>query len=107
VTDPPYPNNAGHFVDAIQAAEEVCSNGDLSPHWLVFWSELSRPPCKPPLVAVHIWHRTNVNGRPYEPMAAYYNEIDPHAAQWLRNLIAAGHIAPGDVDERSIVDVRR
>lgn len=39
-------------------------------------------------------------------MAAYYNELDPYAAQWLRNLIAAGHIAPGDVDERSIVDVR-
>jgi DNA (cytosine-5)-methyltransferase 1 len=37
---------------------------------------------------------------------AYYNEIDPYAAQWLRNLIAAGHITPGDVDERSIVDVR-
>lgn len=39
-------------------------------------------------------------------MAAYYNEIDPYAAQWLRNLVSAGHIAPGDVDERSIVDVR-
>jgi DNA (cytosine-5)-methyltransferase 1 len=37
---------------------------------------------------------------------AYYNEIDPYAAQWLRNLIAAGHIAVGDVDERSIVEVR-
>ncbi|MDQ0303845.1 DNA cytosine methyltransferase [Ancylobacter polymorphus] len=37
---------------------------------------------------------------------AYYNEIDPYAAQWLRNLIAAGHIAPGDVDTRSIADVR-
>lgn len=37
---------------------------------------------------------------------AYYNEIEPYAAQWLRNLIAAGHVAPGDVDERSIVDVR-
>jgi DNA (cytosine-5)-methyltransferase 1 len=36
---------------------------------------------------------------------AYYNEIDPEAAQWLRNLIAAGHIAPGEVDERSIEDV--
>ena len=30
-------------------------------------------------------------------MAAYYNEFDPYAAQWLRNLIAAGLIAPGDV----------
>jgi DNA (cytosine-5)-methyltransferase 1 len=38
-------------------------------------------------------------------MTAYYNEIDPYAAQWLRNLIAAGHIAPGDVDTRSIEDV--
>lgn len=39
-------------------------------------------------------------------MTAYYNERDPYAAQWLRNLIAAGLIAPGDVDERSIEDVR-
>jgi DNA (cytosine-5)-methyltransferase 1 len=39
-------------------------------------------------------------------MTAYYNEIDPYAAEWLRNLIAAGHIAPGDVDTRSIEDVR-
>lgn len=38
-------------------------------------------------------------------MAAYYNEIDPYAASWLRNLIAAGHIAPGEVDERDIRDV--
>ena len=39
-------------------------------------------------------------------MTAYYNEFDPYAAQWLRNLIVAGHIAPGDVDDRSIEDVR-
>ncbi|WP_242446380.1 DNA cytosine methyltransferase [Klebsiella michiganensis] len=38
-------------------------------------------------------------------MVAYYNEIDPYAAQWLRNLIDAGHIAPGVVDTRSIEDV--
>ena len=38
-------------------------------------------------------------------MSAYYNEIDPYAAQWLRNLIAAGHIPGGDVDERSIADI--
>jgi len=35
----------------------------------------------------------------------YYNEIEPYAAQWLRNLIAASLIPHGDVDERSIVDV--
>ncbi|PFH10840.1 DNA (cytosine-5)-methyltransferase 1 [Collimonas sp. PA-H2] len=39
-------------------------------------------------------------------MTAYYNEHDKGAAQWLRNLITAGHIAAGDVDERDIRDVR-
>ena len=38
-------------------------------------------------------------------MTAYYNEHEPYAAQWLRHLIAAGHIAPGDVDARDIQDV--
>lgn len=38
-------------------------------------------------------------------MKAYYNEIDPYCAQWLRNLINARLIAPGDVDERDIRDV--
>jgi DNA (cytosine-5)-methyltransferase 1 len=36
----------------------------------------------------------------------YYNEFDPAAAAWLRELINQGHIAPGDVDTRSIEDVR-
>jgi DNA (cytosine-5)-methyltransferase 1 len=39
-------------------------------------------------------------------VAAFYNEIDPYAAAWLRNLIDAGHIAPGVVDERDIRDIR-
>jgi DNA (cytosine-5)-methyltransferase 1 len=38
-------------------------------------------------------------------VTAYYNEIDPHAAQWLRNLMAADLIPAGDVDTRSIEDV--
>lgn len=36
---------------------------------------------------------------------AYYNENDDFAAAWLRNLISAGLIAGGDVDNRSIRDV--
>ncbi|HAK8205240.1 TPA: DNA cytosine methyltransferase [Salmonella enterica] len=36
---------------------------------------------------------------------SYYNEIDPFAAAWLRNLIDAGCIAPGVVDTRSIEEV--
>ena len=39
-------------------------------------------------------------------MSAYYNEIDPKAAAWLRELIKHGHIAHGVVDERSISDVK-
>lgn len=35
----------------------------------------------------------------------YYNENDPYAAQWLRNLIADGRIPAGEVDTRSIEDV--
>jgi DNA (cytosine-5)-methyltransferase 1 len=35
----------------------------------------------------------------------YYNEIDPKAADWLRELIAGGHIPAGDVDERSITQI--
>jgi DNA (cytosine-5)-methyltransferase 1 len=35
-------------------------------------------------------------------MAVYYNEWEPYAAQWLRNLIKAGHLPEGDVDERDI-----
>ncbi len=38
-------------------------------------------------------------------MAAYYNECDPFAAAWLRELITAGLIADGEVDARSIADV--
>lgn len=38
-------------------------------------------------------------------MTAYYNEHDPKAAAWLRELIKQGHIADGVVDERSIEDV--
>jgi DNA (cytosine-5)-methyltransferase 1 len=35
----------------------------------------------------------------------YYNEHDPKAAEWLRQLIAAGQIPPGHVDERDILKV--
>lgn len=37
---------------------------------------------------------------------AYYNEFDLQAAAWLRELIKAGHIPEGEVDERSITEVR-
>src|SRR4030067_35688 len=39
-------------------------------------------------------------------MTSYYNEHDKNASAWLRELIKAGHIAPGDADERNVADVR-
>jgi DNA (cytosine-5)-methyltransferase 1 len=36
----------------------------------------------------------------------YYNELDHFAAAWLRELIKAGHIVDGVVDERSIEEVQ-
>ena len=36
----------------------------------------------------------------------YYNEFDRHAAAWLKELIKAGLIPHGEVDERSIADVK-
>jgi DNA (cytosine-5)-methyltransferase 1 len=38
-------------------------------------------------------------------LRCYYNEIDPHCAQWLQNLMDAGEISRGDIDTRSIEDV--
>ena len=38
-------------------------------------------------------------------LANYYNEFDPFAAAWLRELICNGHIPFGVVDERSIEDL--
>lgn len=48
--------------------------------------------------------RSGVAGR--REVSAYYNEIDPFAAQWLRELIKAGLIADGEVDERDINEVQ-
>jgi DNA (cytosine-5)-methyltransferase 1 len=39
-------------------------------------------------------------------VAAYYNENDRFAAAWLRELIRAGHVSAGEVDERSIVEIQ-
>ena len=38
-------------------------------------------------------------------MSALYNELEPYAAQWLRNLEGAGHIAPGVIEPRSIKEL--
>lgn len=37
---------------------------------------------------------------------AYYNDVDPYVCKWVRNLIASRLVPDGEVDQRSIVDVR-
>jgi site-specific DNA-methyltransferase (adenine-specific) len=69
LTDPPYPNGAGHFEDGIEAARWLFENYECG-HWIVFWHELETPPVRLPLVAKHIWHRSNTN-RPDNYEAIY------------------------------------
>ena len=39
-------------------------------------------------------------------MRAYYNEIDGFCCAWLSNLMDAGHITPGEIDDRDIREVQ-
>ena len=86
ITDPPYPNGEGHFADSVDRARQLLRE-QIAPVHFVFWSEIEHPPLPMPLVAVHIWHRTNVNGKIYEPIyqcasdgIKRRSEIKAHAA---------------------------
>ncbi|MBK8246131.1 MAG: site-specific DNA-methyltransferase [Gemmatimonadetes bacterium] len=91
VTDPPYPNNAGHFVDGIARARRFCASLPCA-HWQVFWTEVEAPPVPLPLVAVHVWYRTNTN-RPdnYEPIFEFRADGQKRASRVLPYCV----IAPG------------
>ena len=91
VTDPPYPNNAGHFLDGVAAAEIACRMVD-APHWIIMWTEIERPPVPLPLVAVHVWYRTNSN-RPdnYEPAFEFHHDGRKRASRVFPYCV----IAPG------------
>lgn len=93
VTDPPYPNNAGWFDSAVPLAREVLAawGGEA----LVFWSELEVPPVRLPLVAVHIWHRSNVNGRPYEPVFHFSPVGEKRRSEVLRHPAVFDGAGPG------------
>lgn len=93
VSDPPYPNNAGWFDDSIETARAVLAD-DRWREAVVFWSELDRPHVPLPLVAVHIWHRTNVNGRPYEP-AYHFAEGNKRRSEVIRHAAIFDGVGPG------------
>jgi len=94
VTDPPYPNNASHFDADVPLARAVimaCS----APEALIFWSELEKPPCALPHIATHIWHRNNVNGRPYEPVYHYAADGKKRRSSVLAHPAVFGGVGPG------------
>ena len=89
VTDPPYPNRAGHFVDGIQAARDFL-RAVKAQHFLVFWDEMEIAPVPLPHVATHIWHRTNTN-RPdnYEPIFEFREDGEKKASRVLPYCVIA------------------
>lgn len=74
LTDPPYPNNAGHFDDDVDASIRFMASYQCN-HWMVFWDEIVGPPLQVPVVAKHIWHRNNSN-RPDNYEMIYESHID-------------------------------
>lgn len=83
ITDPPYPNNANHFIEGIEAAKSVLQN-EACENIFVFWDEMNEPKLNLPLVAKHIWHRTNTN-RPdnYEMIYQFNSDGKKRASRVL------------------------
>ncbi len=95
ITDPPYPNNAGHFTDSVATAKAVLA-GIACGQQIVFWSELEFPIAGGlPLVAVHIWHRTNVNGRPYEPAFHFAADGKKRRSDVIEHAAVFDGVGPG------------
>ena len=94
IADPPYPNNARWFVDEIDDARKVIA-GWHGLEAMIFWNELESPPCELPKVAVHIWHRANVNGRPYEPIYHYNADGRKRRSDVGRFPAVFGGVGPG------------
>jgi site-specific DNA-methyltransferase (adenine-specific) len=110
LTDPPYPNNASHFIEGITAAREVLQR--IQVESFVFWDEMEKPLLNIPHVATHIWHRTNTN-RPdnYEAIWHFHPDGKKKASRVLPYAVIAvgltGVNATGHPTEKNIKLVRR
>jgi hypothetical protein len=59
VTNPPYPNSTGHFIESIAAAQDVFACAPVL-HAIVFWHLLESPSVGDlKVVAKHVWHKSN------------------------------------------------
>ncbi len=108
VADPPYPNNAGWFDADVDAARSVLTIWQKDA--LVFWTELAHPPVPVRLVAVHIWHRANVNGRPYEPIYHFAPDGRKRRSEVYRSTVpfegATGSAYAGHPTQKSVEVMR-
>ena len=74
ISDPPYPNGAGLFLDGVKQARAFMCLYNCE-QWLIFWDEMTEPPMPQPLVAKHLWYRTNSN-RPDNYELIYHLHAD-------------------------------
>ncbi len=81
VSDPPYPNAAGLFLDGVPRARLLIGNPPTG-HILAFWDEMDEPYCPLTMVARHAWHRTNTN-RPdnYEAIYEWHSDGKKRASR--------------------------
>jgi site-specific DNA-methyltransferase (adenine-specific) len=94
ITDPPYPNNGGHFVGDIPVAKKVLLK--LKCQSIVFWSEVEKPPVYIPLVALHICTYNNVNGRSYEAMYHFHPDGRKRKSEVINYWMIKQGIGPAD-----------
>ncbi len=89
VSDPPYPNAAGLFIDAIETARLVIASPPC-PHVIAFWDEMETPASALPIVAKHVWHRTNSN-RPdnYEAILEWHADGKKRASRVLPHAVVS------------------
>ena len=79
ITDPPYPNGMGMFVDDIAdgLAMLYLATKKVTGHIVFFWraSEVPRPPPGWYEIARHLWHKPDSNSRiPYEAITVWSRE---------------------------------
>ena len=94
VTDPPYPNRAGHFLDNVCSAERVLAS-PIAATVVAFWDHMEFPACALPRVAVHVWHRTNVNGTPYEAIHHFHADGKKRRSDVIAHAAVFDGVGPG------------
>lgn len=90
LTDPPYPNRAGHFDASVDLAKRVLASVEVR-RLMVFWHQLECPPSRFRLIAHHIWHRSNTNRQDnYEAIYEFADEQERSSRMFSHPVIYPG-----------------